>query len=68
MASNPGRPMLIALAALGMQPTAVPGAFFGVSQRERHSVWQLEQSRLRCEGLDEPLANIPSNPSDKHPK
>lgn len=60
--------MLIALAALGAQPAAVLGAFFGVLQRERHSVWQLEQSRLRCEGLDEPLANIPCNPSDKHPK
>ena len=60
--------MLIALAALGMQPTAVPGAFFGVLKRERHGVCQLEQSRQRCEGLDEPLANILCNPSDKHPK
>jgi len=60
--------MLIELAALGTRPAAVLGAFFGVLQRARYSVYQQEQSRQRCDGLNEPLANIPCNPSDKHPK
>ena len=60
--------MLIELAALGTRPAAVLGARFGVLQHERHSAYQQEQSRQRCDGLNEPLANIPCKPSDKHPK